>query len=285
MALSLMKSLSLCVIGMFVLQGCTAIGVATGVGATAGVAAVQEGGLKRAGRDALIQIEINDLWFRYNVDMFRKLDLTVKSGRVLITGVVQNPEHRVEAVRLAWQPKGVTQVINEINVADSDGLSGYARDAWITGRLRTALIFDRDVQSVNYSIDTVKRTIYLMGFAQDQAELNRVMETARTISDVQRVVSYVKLVGQDNEDVQASTITSQQYAKPPVEQERIDWGETPGDAQVVQQPGQEPVIILPQPDNYPNVQGRAPVLEPSSSSGSSAVDVIQSEDLLWTDRQ
>lgn len=290
---SLLFTASICAVGLFALQGCTAIGVATGLSASAGVAAVQEGGLGRAAKDGVIQAKINDLWFRHDTAMFVKLDMTVNNGRVLLTGVVQNPEHRVEAVRLAWQPDGVEQVINEITVADSDGITGYARDAWITGRLRTALMFDSDVLSVNYSIDTVKRVVYLMGWAQDQAELNRVMEIARTMSDVEQVVSYVKLVGTMSDPVSRSTITSQQYAKPPEQvqgnvpmaEERIDWNDAPGDVQVRQVLGQDPVIILPEPDNYPNVDGRAPVLTAPQPSTGSTTDVIQSEDLLWNERQ
>jgi len=287
---SFLITASICSLGLLGASGCTAVGIATGLGATAGVAAVQEGGVSRATRDAVIQAKINDLWLRYSVEMFTKLDMTVNNGRVLLTGIVQNPEHRVEAVRLAWQPEGVEQVINEITVANSNGITGYARDAWITSRLRTALIFDKNVLSVNYSIDTVKRVVYLMGFAQDQAELNRVIETARTMSDVEQVVSYVKLVGDTSPSASGQTITSQQYAKPPeaanvpMAQERINWNDAPGEAQVQQVPGQEPVIILPEPDNYPNVNGRAPVLT-QPRAGGATTDVIQSEDLLWSDKQ
>lgn len=189
-----------------VLSGCTAAGLATGAGATVGVAAAQEGGLNRAMSDARIQIEINNLWFQYNVEAFRKLDMTVNQGRVLLTGVVQDPEMRVEAVRLAWQPEGVKQVINEIQVAESGGIMGFARDKWITTRLRTSLTLNKDVQSINYTIDTVQGVVYLMGTAQNQAELNRVIETARTVPDVKRVVSYVKMLGSpiSNAPVQAN---------------------------------------------------------------------------------
>lgn len=174
------------------------LGVAAGAGAATGIAAVQEGGLKRAASDAKIQASINDLWFTHNVEMFRKLDLTVNQGRVLVTGVVQNPEHRVEAIRLAWQPPGVKQVINEVKVADSTGIVGFARDSWISTRLRTSITLDKQVQSINYNIDTVQGVVYLMGFAQNQAELDRVIETARTIPDVRQVVSYVKIIGQED---------------------------------------------------------------------------------------
>ncbi|MFP4313874.1 MAG: BON domain-containing protein [Alphaproteobacteria bacterium] len=179
------------------ISGCSLAGTATGIGASLGIAASQEGGISRAASDLRIQAEINDLWFRSDVDAFVKLDLTVNQGRVLVTGVVQDPEQRVEAIRLAWQPGGVKQVINEIQVADSEGIIGFAKDAWISTRLRTALTLDKDVQSINYSIDTVNGVVYLIGAAQNQAELNRVIETARTISNVRRVVSYVKLVGKD----------------------------------------------------------------------------------------
>ncbi|NCT40538.1 MAG: BON domain-containing protein [Alphaproteobacteria bacterium] len=292
---SLLFTVSVCALGVFALQGCTAVGVATGVGATAGVAMVQEGGISRAAKDAVIQAKINELWFSYNVEMFTKLDMTINNGRVLLTGVVQNPEHRVEAVRLAWQPEGVKQVINEITVADSNGITGYARDAWINGRLRTALMFDKNVLSVNYSIDTVRRVVYLMGYAQDQAELNRVIEIARTMRDVEQVVSYVKLVGQpDDPAPENNTISSQQYAQPPSNyqqdsnSDRIDWGEARDDAVMQDVPGRDPVVIIPQPMGYPNVDGRSPVLtQPAQASprNGSTTDVIQSEDLLWDDKQ
>lgn len=187
------KYLLLVALSPLLLTGCA--GMLVGAGATAGVAAAQEGGVKRAWSDAQIQAQINKLWFEYDVDTFAKSDLTINQGRVLITGVVQNPEARVEAVRLAWQPKGVKQVINEIRVAKSGGITGFARDTWITSRLRTVITFDRNIQSINYSIDTVQGTVYLMGSAQNQQELNRVVEKARTIPDVKQVVSYVKLLG------------------------------------------------------------------------------------------
>lgn len=164
-----------------------------------GISAAQEGGIKGAVSDAAIKIRINDLWFKYDVDAFTKLQTTIDQGRVLILGVVQNPEHRVEAVRLVWQVPGVKQVINEIRVEDSEGIKGFVRDKWITSKLRTALTIDREVQSINYSIDTVQGIVYLMGVAQNQKELNHVIEKVRTTSGVKKVVSYVKLSGEEIE--------------------------------------------------------------------------------------
>jgi len=178
------------------LQACSVLGIATGAAAVTGISAAQEGGISRAVSDTTIKLKINEAWFQYDVEAFRKLGTTINQGRVLITGVVQNPEHRVEAVRLAWQVPGVDQVMNEVRVANSAGISGFVKDKWITSRLRGALTFDRGVQSINYSIDTVQGVVYLMGVAQNQAELNLVTEKARTISGVKQVISYVKLAGE-----------------------------------------------------------------------------------------
>lgn len=189
------------------LTGCA--GAFIGAGAATGVAAAKEGGLRRAWNDTKIRAYLTDLWFRHDVEMYRRLDFTVNEGRVLITGQVPNPQMRVDAVRLAWQTPGVRQVINEIEVIgkdDGDGVTGFTRDVWITSRLRTKIMLDRHVQSINYSIDTVGGTVYLMGVAQNESELNRVIDIARNMSYVQQVISYVRLRGENppglrNEDI------------------------------------------------------------------------------------
>ena len=178
------------------LAACTPVGLAVGAGATAGVASQQEGGIRGAADDVRIKAMIGDKWFKYKVDTFSKLSTTVDQGRVLVTGVVQNPDDRVEAVRLAWQVEGVKQVINEIRVAEGEGFPGFVRDKWITTRLRTQLTFEKNVSAVNYSIDTVQGTVYLMGVARNQAELDHVIGIARTIPNVKEVVSYVKPLGE-----------------------------------------------------------------------------------------
>jgi osmotically-inducible protein OsmY len=191
-----MRNILVLIVSLFVISSCSPVGVLAGAGATLGIAAAQEGGISGAAEDVKIKALISDRWFRYDISTFSKLNLNVDQGRVLITGVVQNPDARVEAVRLAWQVEGVRQVINEIRIAKSDGFPGYVRDQWITTRLRAAMTFDRDVQSINYSIDTVQGSVFLMGVAQSQSELNRVIETARTIPHVKQVISYVKQAGE-----------------------------------------------------------------------------------------
>lgn len=192
---------------LLLLSACTPVAsIAAGAGATVGVAAAKEGGVGQAVTDTSIRLQIHDLWFRHDVDMYRKLDMTVTEGRVLLTGVIESPEARVDAVRLAWQAEGVKQVINEIEIDNREGAKGWVRDSWITTRLRTKITLDREVQSINYTIDTVAGTVYLMGVAQNEAELERVIDHARNLSYVNNVVSYVRLRGEMPPGLQDPTV-------------------------------------------------------------------------------
>lgn len=175
------------------LSACEPIGMAVGAGATVGTAAAEERGVGGAVDDVKIRAEINDLWFRHDVDMYGDVGLTVNEGRVLLTGKVKKPEHRVDAVRLAWQAPGVRQVIDEIEVTDQSSFSDYATDVRISTNLKTRLLFDKQISNINYTVDVVNASVYLMGVAQNQDELDRVIAHARDISGVRRVVSHVVL--------------------------------------------------------------------------------------------
>ena len=95
---------------------------------------------------------------------------------------------------MAWQADGVREVINEIQVRDTASLTDRARDIVTNKRLQGTLLLDKDVKSINYSTDTVNGIVYLFGLARDQSELDRVINHARNIEYVAKVVSYVSLL-------------------------------------------------------------------------------------------
>ena len=47
---------------------------------------------------------------------------------------------------------------------------------------------------INYSVDVVNQTVYIMGVARSEAELQRVLGTARDITYVRQVVEFVRVV-------------------------------------------------------------------------------------------
>ena len=171
------------------LQGC--LEAAVGAGATVGVAAMQERGVKGAVNDTAIRAEINHYWLQKSTSLFINLNLQVHEGRVLVSGAVTDPQIRADAISLAWQAKGVREVINEVAVTNEGGIGAYARDTVITTELSTRMLFAKEIQSVNYSVEAVNGVVYLLGVAQSRDELERVVDTARNIRNVRRVVSHV----------------------------------------------------------------------------------------------
>ena len=175
------------------LQGCavTAVGAATGAGATAS----EERGLGGAISDTELRMRINSLWFDKDERMWRKLELQVHKGRALLTGVLDSREMADEAVGLAWKAKGVREVINEIQIGESGGAIGYARDTKISAEIKSRLVLDTKVASLNYSVTTTKGVVYIIGSARSQRELDIVNWYARNVGGVRKVVSYVQLAG------------------------------------------------------------------------------------------
>ena len=182
-------ALSALLAGSLVLSGCAELIV--GTAATTGVAIAEERSVGDAVDDLTIRAELNHLFFQDDIDLYGNVSFSVFEGRVLLKGTVPTPEARIHALRLAWQAAGVREVINELQVTDDSGILDYARDTWISAQLKGRLLVDGDVLSINYGIETVNGTVYLIGIAQDEAELARVIEHARGIEDVKRVVSHV----------------------------------------------------------------------------------------------
>ncbi len=187
----LLRLAGLAVAGALTLAACTPAGMAVGAGATAGVAAAEERGLRGAGKDTLIRVEINEAWLNSDFDTFNRLNLQIYEGRVLVSGRVPDQKNADEAIRLAWQADGVREVINEVEISNAGALDDFANDALINARLDSELLFDSEIDSINYSTRSVAGTVYLLGVAQDRAELDRVFRVTRNIPNVKRVVSHV----------------------------------------------------------------------------------------------
>jgi osmotically-inducible protein OsmY len=173
------------------LEGCVVavVGGAAGGGYVLG----QERGAGATLTDAAIKTEINARWLDTNRAIASYVDLNVFDGRVLLTGEVPDPLLRDQAVAEAWKTDGVKEVINEIQLGDSADVGSTATDNWIQTRLRTELTFDGNVNSLNYTIETVNGVVYILGSARSQDELDRVLNHARNLADVRRVVNYVRI--------------------------------------------------------------------------------------------
>ncbi len=185
--------LAMLAVGGGLTAGCATPVVLAGAATTGAVVVAEERSTDDVVDDTGIKLAINKAWLETDTEIFSNLNTRVNEGRVLITGVVADPEQRLEAVRIAWQVDGVREVINEIEVAEPAGFSGFARDTAISAQIESRLLFDTSIRSINFTIVTESRVVYVMGIAQDDGERARVIDHARQIPYVRRVVDYTRL--------------------------------------------------------------------------------------------
>jgi osmotically-inducible protein OsmY len=169
-------------------------GCALAVGAGAGVAGVaaEERGLRGRASDLQIEAQIVDAHIKDGLKMLTGIGVEVYEGRVLLTGATEDQALADRAVQIAWTVPGVQAVMNEIQLTSS-GAADFAHDAWISAQLSSKMTFDKDILSINYSVETVNRVVYLIGIAQNRDELDKVIAHANNIQYVTKVVSHVRL--------------------------------------------------------------------------------------------
>ena len=176
------------------LNSCSAL---VGVGTAVGVAAVQERGLKGRAIDLNIEALILKDFLARGLKMTTAIGVEVYDGRGLLTGLTKDTNVSDEAVRIAWKTRGVKKVINEIKLEKAGTIADFAHDTWITTKLKSRMTFDKNILAINYLVETVNRSIYLLGVAQDAKELKRVVGHASSIDRVRDVVyDHVRIKGQ-----------------------------------------------------------------------------------------
>ena len=179
------------------LSGCVA--AAVGVGGAAVAAGSTEKGFGTSVTDSAIKLKINERLFQADASLFQGVTISVNQGSVLLTGKVQNPEDRIQATQLAWQVKGVVEVINEVKVTDTSSLKNIAKDLTAQAQMRAKLIGDADISSLNFSVDVVNGTVFLSGVASSEEEMQKVVAHARELSFAQEVVNYIRVSDDDRQ--------------------------------------------------------------------------------------
>ena len=182
------------VLALVTISGCAPIII--GGGALVGTLATRDKGVTGTVSDTQISAALKGRIYSHSSDLYAKIGINVQNGEVLLTGSVPTAEWQADAERIAWEVNGVKQVLNQIEVSEGGGIGSMAKDSAITTQVKSRLLFDGSIRSLNYSIKTVGGVVYIMGDAQSQEELNLVSEHASKISGVQKVVNYARVKGE-----------------------------------------------------------------------------------------
>ena len=124
---------------------------------------------------------------------FLSVQSEVIDGRIFLSGKVDKPEEKIKITKLAWETKGVRSVKNAITIKGQTNFKSTAKDIFITSQLRTALIFNKNTKSRNYTLETVNKNIYIFGIAMNEEEKKAVINEANKIYDVDEVIPSIYL--------------------------------------------------------------------------------------------
>ena len=164
-----------------------------GVGTAAVAASSTEKGFSTSVADGVIKTKLSDRYLRTDVDLVQGVTISVNEGAVILTGTVATQEKKILATKLAWEIKGVREVVNELQVIDNSSIKDIAKDYAASATLRGKMIADQDISSLNFSIDVVNGIVYLSGVASTQEEMNKVISHAQNLRFAQEVVNYIIL--------------------------------------------------------------------------------------------
>ncbi|MEM0924278.1 MAG: BON domain-containing protein, partial [Pseudomonadota bacterium] len=142
-------------------SACSPVGVAVGTGAVVTRSVLQERSTGQALTDLEIEISLQNRLARQSGELFRDVSVDVHEGRVVLTGSVPRRADQIAATREAWAVPGISEVTDELTVAEDSGTEAYLTDIWISNQLRYHLLTDLEIRSVNYNVTTVDRAVHL----------------------------------------------------------------------------------------------------------------------------
>ena len=176
---------------LFFIYSCSPQRILATGGGTAMVVAEGDRTLGTVVDDATIKINIAAKFLNAGNNLFVDINTTVLEGRVLLTGLIDNQELRIEAVRLVWEIEGVREVINEIEIGNREGIKDYAKDLWINTQARGVAAKTIGLRAVAYNFETINGKIYIAGITTKPDQLDMLIESLKTIKGVTEIVNYV----------------------------------------------------------------------------------------------
>ena len=189
-------NLILILLGLTLLQGCA--GVVVG-GAATGVAVVHDR------RSAGTVIDDQGTSWKVSQAIFNDQELSspshinveVYNGAVLLTGETPSEDLKIRANAIAARIIGTEkQIYNELQIAAPTTISSRTNDAYITTKVKTALLDINEIPDFDFtrvSVTTEAGVVYLMGLVSTQ-EADAVTNKARNVAGVKKVVKLFEYI-------------------------------------------------------------------------------------------
>ena len=173
------------------LYGCSPAGILASGGATTMVVAEGDRSLGTVVDDATIKLNLSAKFLESSGSLFLNINTNVLEGRVLLTGIVETQEIRIDAIRLVWEIEGVIEVINEIEIGNKTTLKEYANDLWINTQIKGLALKTIGFRALSYNFETIHGKVYIAGITSRPQQLETIIQGTKTIKGVKEIINYV----------------------------------------------------------------------------------------------
>ena len=176
---------------MFLATGCTAalIGGAAGGGYAVATDERQTG---RMMDDSTITARINSAMIKDDVVKAHQVDVDTIGGHVTLTGVVKTRKESRRAVQIASHETGVKSVRNNLQIGEKTWGESF-NDKWLGSRIKSKLIAEPEIRSLNIDVDVHKGIVTLTGVVGDTYQKKRAIQIAKATEGTRRVVDNIKV--------------------------------------------------------------------------------------------
>ena len=175
----------------FINYGCSPANILASSGSSALIVAEGERSFGTVIDDATIKVNIAAKFLNAGNNLFVNINTSVLEGRVLLTGLVENQEIRIEAVRLVWETEGVQEIVNEIDIGNRETLKDYASDLWINTQVRGIAAKTVGLKAVTFNFETIQGKVYIAGITTRPDLLEELISALGNIKGVNEIVNYV----------------------------------------------------------------------------------------------
>lgn len=122
------------------------------------------------------------------------LNVTCINGVVLLTGETQDSATLQNGIAQIRKLDKVREVRNEVTNSAPSSLESRSQDSWITTKIKSRLVGEKDIRANRFKVVTERQTVYLMGMVSKR-EGYVAATISREIAGVKRVVKIFEYTG------------------------------------------------------------------------------------------
>ncbi len=129
-------------------------------------------------------------------DIIKGADVKIETrkGEVLLSGFADNQAQIDHSAAVAMAIEGVKKVDNKLVLKEGKQTVGNKiDDSVITAGIKTAMLQDTQMKSMDVAVVTRKGEVQLSGFVDNELQATHAIEVAKSVSGVQSVINNLKV--------------------------------------------------------------------------------------------